>query len=226
MGTRFVLVRHGSPQHHERGITGGPLGDLGLTETGRDEVTRCARRLAAWEGMKGAPVYCSTLPRARESAAIIARVLDSALPVEHCGLCSYHVLAHHDAKPPSAMWDSARRGAGIALYRPEHEGGDSFGQLVMRAADAYHEIAANHFGDTVVIVCHNETIQASLVALGDLSVRHRMQTGVKCGSISEWQTSGDTRLGGPADHWVFQDWSLVRWNDTGHLEGWFPGEGA
>ena len=159
-------------------------------------------------------------PAAQESAAIVAEALGSSKPIEHCGLCSYHVLPQHDGRPNTEAWRSARRGAGVALYRSEHDGGDSFGQLVMRAADAYHEIAANHFGETVVIVSHNETIQASLIALGDLSFRHRMQTGVTCGSISEWETSDDTRLGGPADNWILQDWTLVRWNDTGHLEGW------
>ena len=119
---------------------------------------------------------------------------------------------------PHTEGGRARRGGGIALWRSEHEGSDTFAALVLRAAAAYHEIAERHHGETVVIATHNETVQASLVALGDLPYRHRLHVGLAPGSITEWRTDGDTTAGGPADDWVFIDWTLALLNDTGHLE--------
>jgi probable phosphoglycerate mutase len=216
--TRLLLVRHGQSHHHERGVVGGPRGDTGLTDDGREQIRRAGQRLGAWPGVAGVPVYSSTLPRARETGELLAEALGSPPPVEHCGLCTYHYLDRFDGRPPSELWGAARRGGGIPLWRAEHEDGDTFGELVFRAAAAYLEIAERHHGETVVIATHNETVQASLVALGDLPYRHRLNVRIAPASITEWRTDGDTTAGGPADDWRFIDWQLVRLNDTGHLE--------
>ena len=217
--TRLVLVRHGSSEHHVHGIAGGPKGDTGLTDAGRSQVQRAAARLARWPGLVEAPVYTSTLPRAKETGDILADALGSTTVTEHCGLCSYHLLDRHDGHPHADAWATARRGSGVTLFRPEHDGGDSWGQLVLRAGEALHEIAERHHGETVVIATHNETIQASMVVLGDKPFRGRLGVSVAPGSITEWATDDDTTAGGPADGWPFADWDLVRLNDTGHLEG-------
>jgi broad specificity phosphatase PhoE len=153
-----------------------------------------------------------------ESGEIVAATVGAKVLTPHCGLCSYHVLDEYDGQPHAAEWAAAKRGSGMNLFRAELDGGDYWGALVMRAAAAYHEIAERHYGETAIIVTHNETIQASLVALGDLSFRNRLGASVVPASITEWVTDGDTRAGGPADGWCFVDWRLVRLNDTGHLE--------
>src|SRR3954471_5319553 len=203
MTTRLLLVRHGHSQHHVDRVAGGPRGDTGLTDTGRDQVRRAGERLASWPGLAGAPVYSSTLARARQTGELLADALGSPPPVEHCGLCSYHVLDRFDGRPHTEQWETARRGGGIPLWRPEHDQGDTFAALVLRAGAAYHEIAEQHPGGTVVIATHNETVQASLVALGDLPYRHRLHVGLAPASITEWRTEGDTTAGGPADDWAF-----------------------
>ena len=137
---------------------------------------------------------------------------------EDCRLCSYHVLAEYDGRPHADEHAAARRGGGLNLFRAEHEGGDHWGQLMMRAGEAYHEIADRHHGQTVVIATHNETIQASLIVLGYLPLRNRLGVSVAPASITEWVTEGDTTAGGPADQWSFVDWNLVRLNDTGHAD--------
>lgn len=218
MTTRMILVRHGHSQHHVKGVAGGPRGDTGLTDQGRAEAHAAAERLSTWGGTAGATVYSSTLPRARETAEILGAALGASTVHEHCGLCSYHVLADHDGRPHAEQWATARRGGGMSLFRSEHEGGDNWGQLVLRAAEAFHEIADRHHGQTIVIATHNETIQASLIVLGWLGFRHRLNASLAPGSITEWTTDEDTTAGGPADRWSFADWRLVRLNDTGHLE--------
>jgi broad specificity phosphatase PhoE len=183
-------------------------------------VQRIAARLSRWDCARGASVYTSTLPRARESGEIIATAIGGSSPAEDCRLCSYHVLDEYDGRPHADEHSAARRGGGLNLFRPEHEGGDHWGLLMMRAAEAYHEIADRHYGETVVIATHNETIQASLIALGYLPFRNRLGVSVAPASITEWVTEGDTTAGGPHDDWAFVDWNLVRLNDTGHTDGW------
>ena len=218
MTTRLILVRHGSSEHQVRGVSGGPRGDTGLTADGRLEVERVAARLSRWECARGAPVYTSTLPRGRESGEIIAAAIGAPVVTEDCRLCSYHVLDEHDGLRHEDERKLARRGGGMNLFRPEHEGGDHWGLLMMRADEAYHEIADRHYGRTVVIATHNETIQASLIVLGYLPLRNRLGVSVAPASITEWVTEGDTKAGGPADQWTFADWNLVRLNDTGHAD--------
>ena len=108
------------------------------------------------------------------------------------------------------------------LFRADHDGGDSWGQLVLRAGEAFHEIAEWNHEETVVVATHNETIQASLVALGDLPFRSRLGVSLAPASITEWATDDDTTAGGHPDNWSFADWRLVRLNDTAHLEDWPP----
>lgn len=218
MTTRLILVRHGRSHHQDAGRTGGPKGDGGLTELGREQVERAAARLVRWPHVADASVYSSTLPRAQESAQILAKAIGTDVVGEHRGLCSYHILDEHDGLSNDDVWAMGRRGGGMILFRPEHEGGDTYAQLALRAGEAYHELADRHYGETVVIATHNETIEASLVVLGYIPFRHRLNVSVSCGSITEWVTDDDTTKGGMADGGVFADWDLVRWNDTGHLE--------
>jgi broad specificity phosphatase PhoE len=54
--TRLILVRHGRPRHHEAGVAGGPLGDTGLTDAGRDDVERCGARYLPFRHRLGVSV--------------------------------------------------------------------------------------------------------------------------------------------------------------------------
>ena len=217
MKTTLVLVRHGESEHSVRRVAGGPVGDTGLTDKGRAQAARLATRLSKYSELRAASVYSSPLPRASETAQVIAAQLGSPAVEEHCGLCSYHVLPADDGCPPEDGWATARHGSGMALFRPKREGGDSWGQLALRAGEALHEIADINHGKSVIIVTHNETIQASLVVLGYLPFRARMTVSLSSASITEWSTEDDTTAGGPPD-WPFADWTLVRLNDTAHLE--------
>jgi broad specificity phosphatase PhoE len=69
-----------------------------------------------------------------------------------------------------------------------------------------------------VLVVHNETIQASLTALGELPIRRHFDVGFAHTSITEWTTDDDPGGGGPPA-WAFAHWTLVRLNDAAHLEG-------
>lgn len=217
MTTRLILVRHGHSWHKVRGIVGGPTGDTGLTEQGRAEAGRLRDRLARWPGLAGAALYSSTLPRAIETATIIAPALGATTPTEHCGLCTYHYPAAADGM---AGGDFQRRLArpGGGVYRPYEEGNEAWAELLVRVGAALFEIAIAHVGRTAVLVAHTETVQASLTALGELPIRRHFDVALENTSLTEWVTEDDPGGGGPPA-WAFARWTLVRLNDAAHLEG-------
>lgn len=87
---RLALVRHGEAEVLNRRIIGGPTGCLGLTPHGHAQAEALARRLASTGELADcSALLCSPLPRARETAAVLARVLPVS-EIEHCDLQRLH----------------------------------------------------------------------------------------------------------------------------------------
>jgi broad specificity phosphatase PhoE len=212
--TRLLLVRHGESEHHVRGVVGGPRGDTGLTENGRAQGRSVATRLAR---SIPAPVrlFTSPLPRAVETADLIAAAYDMPPPTQHCGLCSYHVPDHHDGIAVADLWANQLHGG--SAYRPYEEGNEPWMQLLARVGAALGDIAIECTGATAVVVTHNEAIQASLTAFAELPVRKLFDVWFNEASITEWVTDDDP-AGTGYPTWSFPRWRLVRLNDTAHIE--------
>jgi probable phosphoglycerate mutase len=216
METRLILIRHGHSWHKVRGVVGGPKGCTGLTDRGREQAARLRDRLARQGGLAGAALYSSTVPRAVETATIIAPALGATAPVQHPGLCSYLVSEAADGMPV----DEYRRRFGLpggGVYRPFEAGTEAWAQLLVRVGAALFEIAGANTGRTAVLVAHNETVQASLTAIGELPIRRHFEVAIADTAITEWTTADDPGGGGPPD-WAFARWTLVRLNDAAHLE--------
>jgi probable phosphoglycerate mutase len=121
METRLILVRHGASHHKDDGVVGGPRGCRGLTAGGRRQAERLAQRLAAELPDDPAAVYCSVLPRAVETAEILAAALARPEFVQDCGLCTWHTPAEADGK----QWAEYRRQSRLAsggVFRPFEQG--------------------------------------------------------------------------------------------------------
>jgi broad specificity phosphatase PhoE len=217
MTTRLILIRHAQSWHKVRGVIGGPKGDTGLTEQGRAEAGRLRDRLARLPDLAGAALYSSILPRAVETATIIAPALGATAPTQHCGLCTYHYPAASDGMLVTEFLRVLGQ-VGGGIYRPFEEGGEAWGQLLVRVGAALFEIALANAGRTAVLVAHTETIQASLTAIGELPIRRHFDVGFAGTSITEWTTEDDLAGTGPPT-WSLPRWTLVRLNDAAHLEG-------
>ena len=216
METRLILIRHGQSWHKLRGVVGGPRGCTGLTDLGREQAGRLWDRLARQPALAGAALYSSTIPRAVETATIVAPALGATAPVRHPGLCSYLIDPAADGLP----LDEYRRRFGArggGVYRPYEEGTEAWGQLLVRVGAALHEIAIACAGRTAVLVVHNETVQASLTAIGELPIRRHFEVAIAETGVTEWATADDPGAGGPPD-WPMARWTLVRFNDAAHLE--------
>src|SRR5207302_10759822 len=90
--TRLVLVRHGESRAIVDEIVGGHEGCKGLTDDGRRQAQALHHRLARTHELDdAAAVYSSILPRAIETAEIIAPAIGGGHRVEQdCDLCEIH----------------------------------------------------------------------------------------------------------------------------------------
>jgi broad specificity phosphatase PhoE len=150
------------------------------------------------------------LPRAIETAEIVATAVGLEDVVQDCGLCTWHAPDYADGMPVIEF--QKRHGiAGGGAYRPFEDGNESWAEMVARAGRALETIAAHHAGGTVVIATHNEVVKISLIALGNVPLTPGFETAISPAAITEWITDGD-----PAA-WPRPRWTLMRLNDGAHL---------
>ncbi len=168
-GTRLLLIRHGEAHCNVNGVVGGPIGCGGLTPRGREQALALRERLArSRELADAAALYTSILPRARETAALIAPALPpSVRPREDCDLCE-----QHPGEADGLTWDEllARFGGPdwdrdpTMVFAPGGESWVGFYERVRRTLDA---IADRHRGELVVLVVHGGVIEQLMkVVLG------------------------------------------------------------
>jgi probable phosphoglycerate mutase len=199
--TRIVLVRHGEPIAAVRGIVGGPTGDVGLTEAGREQVAVLASRLAASREVEGATaLYASTLPRALETAAILAPALGGLEVVVR------HDLREHDAGELDGLsWDEVADRFEMPDF--DHEphlpigpGGESLTAFHERVRAVLAELAEAHRGEIIVIACHGGVIAAGVGLVFGLPASARVALPTKYASMTDVEVTD-------------RGWRLGRYND-------------
>jgi probable phosphoglycerate mutase len=132
---------------------------------GREQAARIALRLAEQAGGWGSiAVYSSTLRRARETAEPIAAAL-GVEAVADCGLCTWHTPEYADGMPV-AKWHREHGVEDGGVFRPFQRGNETWAELTTRVSRTLVELAARHWGGTVVVAAHAETVAASFSGLG------------------------------------------------------------
>jgi probable phosphoglycerate mutase len=216
--TRVVLVRHGEAECNVSGVCGGIKGCTGLTAKGVGQVTALADRLVATGELAGADaLYASVLPRAMETAQLLAPALRSrgatgvfgtALTiVPDCGLCELHpgdadglTWEEFSARFEGPHWDDRPD-------QPIAPGGESWTGFVLRVADALETVAARHPGGLVVVACHAGVIEASMLSMLPLvggRAGARLQLRTLHASLTTWEVEQGR-------------WRLLGYNDASHL---------
>lgn len=208
-GTRLVVVRHGEAACNAEDFIGGHHGCRGLTARGVEQARALARRLErTGELGEAVALYTSVLPRAIETAEIVATALPSSLgvPEQRCELCE-----RHPGEADGLTWAEYERRyqrsslPGEDVELPLSPGGESWAQFVRRAAGALTSVARRHPGQLAVVVAHGGIIDSSMISFlslpshGGLVRLHAEHT-----SLTEWQHTG-------------RSWRLVRYNDAAHL---------
>jgi probable phosphoglycerate mutase len=207
--TRLVIIRHGEAQCAVDSLVGGPKGCTGLSDEGRHQCELLRDRLLRTGELDDTDVVLtSVLPRAIETAQIIAPALGPAAEIEakqDCDLCELH-----PGEADGLTWDEYRtRYADTDMranpYAPIAPGGESIAEFLLRVGRTLTRIVIDHSDQTVVIAAHGGVVWGSMRAFMDLPMRSAFLEAQNT-SLTEWQidsAAGVTKL--------------VRFNDAAHL---------
>ena len=156
--TSIYLVRHGK---YEDGQVGGqgPNVDLGLTDEGRTQVAALARRLATAASSKADALYSSPLPRALQTAELIAPSLRLAVKV------------NSDLEEWRSDDGNVNQDEFMATWRSLSDKDRLFHRFVVgfetaiefstRVQSALYQIIKQHDGQSVLLVVHGGVIQVA-----------------------------------------------------------------
>jgi probable phosphoglycerate mutase len=200
--TRLYLVRHGESNAMVDAVVGGHEGCTGLSDLGRRQAEALRDRLAASGEISADVLLASILPRAIETAEIIAPSLGGIDVDSHCDLCE-----QHPGECDGMSWEEAKNQHDTdswSPYQPFSPGGEPWAEFMVRAGAALHRVAQEHEGRSIVVACHGGIVHASMVAGLGLPVTSIPPINVDNTSITEWEIT-DGR------------WRLFRFNDAAHL---------
>ncbi|HEX9682661.1 MAG TPA: histidine phosphatase family protein [Acidimicrobiales bacterium] len=215
--TRLVVIRHAEPKAHVEGVIPGPQGDTGLSDLGVRQAEALRDRLAITNELDGVgALVTSPLPRARETAEIIAPAIGPGLDLD----IDPEVEEWRFGDADGLTWDEfADRHpipeTGWHPYLHRAAGDESWAEFQVRAQRRLHELTIEHRDTTVVVVCHGGVIGASMVSMAGLG---HFGGGVWLRpdyvSLTEWslRSRDAARFGLPK-------WHLVRFNDSAHTNG-------
>lgn len=204
---RLILVRHGDAHAGLTGVIAGRSGCRGLTDLGRRQAELLRDRLDGGQLVVDA-LLASELPRAIETANIIAPALGFDEVSLDCDLCEVHT---GDADGMEWTEYSRRFGHLDMAAEPDRlfaEGGDSWNTFHERVRVTLERLATEHEGRTVVAVCHAGVIIATLTVLFGLPADHSTPRLLPANTgLTEWEHDASTRR-----------WTLRTYNDASHLE--------
>lgn len=206
---RLILVRHGEAHAGFHGPIAGPTGCAGLTPLGRRQAEALRDHLATSGRVEADVLIASVLPRAIETAAIIAPGLGLELSSQDCDLCEVHT-----GEADGVDWSEYNERYGSFDMEAEPDrvfapGGDSWNGFHRRVGGMLDRVAHQYAGRTVVAACHAGVVMASmrlLLGITDPSTSaHLRPTNT---GMTEWEHDPQ------ADRWL-----LRSYDETDHLLG-------
>jgi len=204
--TRLLLVRHGESNVTVRQVVGGERTCDGLSMLGVRQAEALRERFRAGGEPKVDVLYTSTLPRAAQTAEIVADAFGSV---------PYHVdadLVEHrpgeaDGVPFAEFPDR------FELFdlraepdRPLAPGGESLRQFYERVSTTVRRIVDEYAGATICVVCHGGVIDNAFRHLLGVGLHAPFDLWTLNTSLTELRLSNDR-------------WTLLRYNDAAHLAG-------
>jgi len=201
--TTLILVRHGETEGNVQQVWHGAL-DSPLTPRGQLQVSATAERIAQLH--HHAPIaafYVSPLPRAQRTAAAIATAIGLA-PIIDVGLREFDLGAWEgrtfvELRNQENLWERWRQDPS---FTPPH--GESPRSFHARVVATMTRLAANHVGQTILIVTHGGVISNLLATwLGEGPAEWRRWEAHNC-AITLLQTRGE-------------QWHAAQVNEIAHL---------
>ena len=210
--TNLYLIRHGQAIVNVEPIIGGMKGDRGLTELGIEQATLLYERLRQSGEIRPDVLIASTLPRARQTAEIIAPAFPGVPLLSDDDVQELRVGDDGDGLTIDAYKE---RFGWISFddepLRPVDPHGESWGTFTLRVALALTRITKEYAGKTIVVVCHGGVIDSSFTHFFGLNGLAFPQAGfaTQNTSLTHWEYTlyhGKLR------------WRLVGYNDAAHLK--------
>lgn len=207
--THLYLVRHGEAVVNVEPIIGGIKGDTGLTPRGVQQAESLYERLSLSKEITPDVVIASTLPRARQTAELVAPafglpiVWDEEVQEIHVGEADgmYHNEAWKKYGSPHFEFDP---------YRPISPGGESWADFMLRVGRAIHRIITTHQDKTIMVITHGGFIDGSFAYFLNIHTRgpQRLEFYPHNTSLTHWEQYHyhEKRI-----------WRLVCYNDITHL---------
>jgi probable phosphoglycerate mutase len=203
---RLVLIRHGESVVTVQRVIGGLRTCVGLSPLGRQQAEALRSRLERTNELRPDVLLSSTMPRAVQTADIIAPALGSLPVMQDPMLCEQDpgecdgltFAAYVDKYGSPGRWDD-----------PDADifpGGETVRAFHRRVATGIDAVVAAHGGRSVVVACHGGVIDAALRHLLGVTMTGSFQLHTLNTSITEL-----THRDGL--------WRLDRYNDSSHLHG-------
>lgn len=210
---RLILIRHGDAYAGFDGVIGGPTGCRGLTDHGREQAEALRDHLEASGRVDADVLLASVIPRAIETAELIAPGLGLEVAGHECDLCEVHT-------GEADGWEWAEYTARFGGFdmesepdRPFAPGGESWHTFHQRVASMLDRIATTYPDQTVVAVSHAGVITASLrLLLGMPHPGHDTQIRPSNTGLTEWDYDPER-----------DRWTLHHFNEVAHLLGLLRG---
>lgn len=209
MPTDLYLIRHGQAHANVDPVVAGMIGDTGLTDLGRAQVRALAARVRS-DGPRADVLLTSPLPRARQTAevlaeatgltAVVADGLEELRAGEADGL---------SVEEWASRWPGLLGGPASRPFQPFADGGESWASFLARAGAELTRLVTDHADRSVLAVTHGGVIEASFhLVFGSGPTGVGVRFAPDNSGLTHWRhTAG---AAGPA-------WTLVRFNDAGHL---------
>ena len=204
--TRLLLVRHGESNVTVRQVIGGERTCDGLSPLGVQQAEALRDRFARGHEGRVDVLVASTLPRAEETARILAPAL-GGLPVR----TDAELVEHRPGEADGIRFaDFGRQFEPFDIRaepdRPLAPGAESLRQFYERVRDALAAIVREHRGAAVCIVCHGGVIDNAFRDLLGVGLEAPFDLWTLNTSITELRQRDDR-------------WTLLRYNDAAHIAG-------
>jgi probable phosphoglycerate mutase len=205
----LLLIRHGHSRATADQVVGGHTGCRGLTEEGRAQAARLRDRLLARGGLDADALLTSTLPRAIETADIVAGAVRAPVRLADEELCEL-VPGECDGMSWAEYRERHSFDMSCEPDRPLSPGGESLSTFHRRVEGAVRRLVREYAGRSIVIVTHGGFIVSStqvLLGVTDYDHRRVFHLDPENTAMTEWSRSDDD-----------DPWTLDRYNDAAHLE--------
>ncbi|WP_280310883.1 histidine phosphatase family protein [Nocardia abscessus] len=209
-GTRMLLICPGHSLADARNEFMGPRRCRGLDRTGHDQVQLLGRALAALP-LQVAGIYYTDVARAEDTANLLA-IAFGGPAVEAALECRAYGAA--DGKLIDEVLATFDPPLELSPDTPLADGAESWTEVADRTRRELEHLTDRHPGQTLLIVCDQDTIAASFQLYLDVPPTRSQSIHTDNTAITEWISAParDSEDGAQQHRWI-----LIRHNDRAHL---------